>query len=147
MKFDSAIYRFSVRVNGGARLWIDDRLVIDEWKQGSARTIPVDLLMSKGKHDLKLEYFERGGRARIHLDVDKVSIQSENSWIATYWYNQTLDSKWALVKTVGEIDFDWGSDSPALGIPKDNFSAQWYQRLNFESGIYRVYARLMMESE
>jgi len=40
-----------------------------------------------------------------------------------------------------EIDFDWGSNSPALGIPKDDFTARWSRVVDFEPGTYRLYAR------
>ncbi|NIS83201.1 MAG: tandem-95 repeat protein [Anaerolineales bacterium] len=141
LKFEDAIYRFSIRVDDGARLWVDDRLVIDEWEEGATRTISVDLLMAKGKHDLKLEFFERKGKARIRLDTDKISLSSDSEWIATYWYNHSLNSKWALVKTVPTIDFDWGLGSPGTGIPKNDFSARWSRSVDFEPGIYRLYAR------
>jgi hypothetical protein len=141
LKFDAATYRFSILVDDGARLWVDDRLVIDEWDEGSARTVSVDLAMSKGKHDLQLEFFEEAGRARIYLDLDKVTVDHDEDWIASYWFNRTMDSEWALVKTVDEVDFDWGSGSPALGIPDDDFSARWSRVVDFEPGIYRVYAR------
>ena len=141
LQFDAATYRFSIRVDDGVRLWVDNRLVIDEWDDGSVRTVVVDLEMTRGKHDLKLEFFEREGEARIHLNVEKISIQNDAQWTAAYWFNRTMDSKWALVKTVDEIDFDWGSNSPALGIPKDDFSALWSRVVNFEPGTYRLYAR------
>ncbi|MCK5635047.1 MAG: hypothetical protein KAI06_08165, partial [Anaerolineales bacterium] len=141
LNFDAAIYRFSTRVDDGVRLWVDNRLVIDEWDNGSVRTVVVDLEMTKGKHDLKLEYFEREGEARIHLNIEKISVQNDARWTATYWFNRTMDSKWALVQTVDEIDFDWGSKSPALGIPKDDFSALWSRVVDFEPGTYRFYAR------
>jgi hypothetical protein len=141
LKFDAAIYRFSIRMDDGARLWVDDRLVINEWDEGSVRTIVVDLEMTKGKHDLKLEFFEREGAARIHLNIEKISVQNDAQWTAEYWFNRTMDSKWALVKNVDEIDFDWGSNSPALGIPKDDFSARWSRVVKFEPGTYRLNAR------
>jgi hypothetical protein len=141
LSFDAAIYRFSIRVDDGARLWVDDRMVIDEWEEGSVRTISVDLEMAKGRHDLKLEYFERKGDARAYFDLDKVSISHDEDWITKYWFNRHLDSEWALVKTVDEVDFDWGSQSPALGIPEDDFSARWSRVVDFEPGVYRLYAR------
>jgi len=141
LKFDAATYRFSIRVDDGVRLWVDNRLVIDEWDDGSVRTVVVDLEMTKGKHGLKLEFFEREGEARIHLNVEKISIQNDAKWTAVYWFNRTMDSKWALVITVDEIDFDWGSNSPALSIPKDDFSARWSRVVDFEPGTYRLYAR------
>ena len=141
LSFDSATYRFSIRVDDGVRLWVDKRLVIDEWDDGSVRTVVVDLNMKKGKHDLKLEFFEREGEALIHFKVEKISIPNDARWIGTYWFNRTMDSKWALVRSADKIDFDWGSKSPATGIPKDDFSARWRRVVDFEPGTYRLYAK------
>jgi len=141
LKFDAATYRFSIRVDDGVRLWVDNHLVVDEWDDGSVRTVVVDLEMAKGKHDLKLEFFEREGEARIHFNVEKISVQNDTKWTAAYWFNRTMDSKWAVVKTVDKIDFDWGSNSPALGIPEDDFSARWSRVVDFKPGTYRLYAR------
>lgn len=141
MKFSAATYRFSVRVDDGARLWVDDRLVIDEWEDGADRTLSVVLALSKGRHDLKLEFYERSGAARIHLDIDKVSVDSDGKWMVSYWFNRSLDSDWALIKTVDKVDANWGRNAPAQGIPADHFSARWSRTLEFEPGIYRLYAR------
>ncbi len=141
LNFDRATYRFTLRVDDGVRLWVDDRLVLDEWEDGSVRTISVTLAMTKGRHDLKLEYFEHLEVARIELDIDKTSIDSGGAWLAKYWFNRDLDSEWALIGTASKVDFDWGSNSPALGIPADNFSARWSHTVSFEPGTYRLYAR------
>jgi hypothetical protein len=140
LKFKQDTYRFSLRVDDGARLWVDDRLVIDEWEAGSARIFYVDLSMSKGKHDLKLEYFERKGRARVRLDIDEIDIETGDGWLGAYWFNRDFNSDWGRVLVDSAIDFDWGSKSPALGVPKDNFSVRWSRDLSVEPGIYRLYA-------
>lgn len=140
LKFKEGTYRFAVRVDDGVRLWLDDRLVIDEWERGSARTLSVDLRMAKGKHDIKLEYFERKGTARVRFEVTEVDIEIADGWLGTYWFNRDFDSEWGLVRVDSAIDFDWGSKAPGLGIPKDNFSARWSRSMTFEPGIYRLYA-------
>ncbi|OGO17610.1 MAG: hypothetical protein A2Z14_17070 [Chloroflexi bacterium RBG_16_48_8] len=54
-------------MDDGAALWIDDRLVIDEWKQGASREVTVDLELKKGEHELKVEYYEASGTARVRF--------------------------------------------------------------------------------
>lgn len=141
IKFDPGTYRIRVRVDDGARLWVDDRLVIDAWDLGAARTLSVDLWMSKGKHDLRLEYFEKGGDARIQLEIDEIELDAESAWVGSYFFNQSLDSAWARVETTDSIEFDWGSDAPMLGLPRNNFSVRWERTFDFEPGIYRFTAR------
>jgi hypothetical protein len=141
MRFDQAVYRFSFKIDDGMRFWVDDRLVIDEWETGSARTVSVFLEMTKGKHDLKVAYFEDRGDARIQFDLKKETPALEGRWLARYWYNRTLDSKWAVVETSERVAFDWGRSAPAAGIPEDDFSAAWDGEFTFEPGNYRFYAR------
>lgn len=141
VKFDEAIYRFSVRVDDGARLLVDGRVVIDEWEKGADRVRTVDLLMSKGEHDIELEYFERGDLARIHLSWEKITDPEYSEWQGEYWFNTSLDSDFAVVRNDPEIDFDWGKGSPAQGIPSDGFSVRWLRLVTFEPGVYRIYVQ------
>lgn len=141
LHFDAAIYRFTVSSDDGVRLWVDDRLVIDEWKESDLNRESVDLAMVSGKHTIIVEYFERSGDANISLRWKKVNIDDSNGWIARFWFNRSRDSKWALVQTPSNIDYDWGSKSPALGIPSDNFSASWSRTLSFEPARYRFTLR------
>lgn len=141
LSFDASIYEFMIKVDDGVRFWVDDRLVLDEWKTDSTRTFTLFLEMTKGKHDLKVEYFEKKGDARIQFGIEKKSPQIEDEWIARYWYDRTQDSEWALVESTDEIAFDWGRGSPADGIPNDDFSARWDRNYKFEPGNYRFFAR------
>jgi hypothetical protein len=141
LKFEDDIYRFSFLVDDGLRFWVDDRLVLDEWETGAVRDVSVTLLMEKGKHDLRVEFFERGGHAQISMYIDKTTVSTGSYWNGTYWFNRTMDSEWALIKSVDTLDFDWGSGSPAQGLPKDNISIRWERTVKFDPGIYRFYAR------
>lgn len=141
LRFDDGVYQFSLRVDDGIRLWVDNRLVLDKWENGSVRTHSVYLDMNKGKHDVKIEYYENYGDAIIQLDIDKKSPSSEGRWLSKIWFNHSLDSDWALVDTSDNISFDWGTKSPSFMIPKDNFSGRWSRTVSFEPGRYRFYAR------
>jgi hypothetical protein len=141
VRFDSGIYHFRVRMDDGARLWIDDQLVIDEWKDGTNRVAELDLWMSEGKHNVKLEYYERSGEARVSLRWTKLETPTYSAWKGEYWFAPGLDSRWALVRDDQEINFNWGNKSPAVGIPSDGFSARWSRSMEFDPGAYRFYAR------
>ncbi len=65
----SGRYELSVAANDGARLWIDGRLVIDEWTTAPrlrAQSVFVDLEAGRA-HDLRLEYFEDERDAEVRL--------------------------------------------------------------------------------
>ncbi len=70
--FDAGLYRFTVRVDDGARVFVNGVLVIDEWRDGSARDVSTDLTLSAGDHDLRVEYYERSGVASIQLSYARL---------------------------------------------------------------------------
>jgi hypothetical protein len=140
MNFAAGTYRFSVIVDDGARLWIDDRLVIDNWQDGEAREVTADVLLTAGAHSLRLEMYENTGRARIRLHWEAVT-PTFSDWKGEYWSNATLSGAPTLVRNDRQIDFDWGRGAPATGMPVDNFSARWTRTVNLNEGIYRFSAR------
>jgi LysM repeat protein len=56
-------YRFFVTVDDGARLYLDDTLILDAWYVGAPRTRTVDVDVAEGNHTIKIEYFENTGGA------------------------------------------------------------------------------------
>lgn len=60
-------YKFCVRTDDGVRLYIDGTRVINKWRDQSATTYCVDRDLSKGFHEIKMEYYERGGLASAKL--------------------------------------------------------------------------------
>jgi hypothetical protein len=139
--FEKALYRFHLVMDDGAALWVDDRLVIDEWKRGASREVTVDLELTKGKHEIKVEYYEAGGNAKVRFWWEKLNNVSFEGWKGLYWFNKTMDSKWALVRDDKAIDFNWVFESPMLGIPEDRFSIRWEKEVDFDEGVYTFYAR------
>jgi PKD repeat protein len=65
--FRNGTYLFSVRVDDGVRLWVDDTRVIDSWEDGSTRLLEAEHKISEGTHRIKVEYYERGGGAQIKV--------------------------------------------------------------------------------
>jgi beta-glucosidase len=65
------VRRLGVEGNDGYRLYLDDRLIIDNWRKQSFRTTLVDVALAPGStHDVRLEYFESTGNARVKLVWD-----------------------------------------------------------------------------
>jgi beta-glucosidase len=76
------VRRIGVEGNDGYRLYLDDRLVIDNWKKQSygARFAEV-ALQPLTSHDLRLEYFESTGNARLKLVWDAGVVDDSGSKI------------------------------------------------------------------
>lgn len=138
---DAATYRFKLLVDDGARLYVDGILVIDGWKDGSARELTGDLGLAKGDHNIKLEYYDRTYDARVRLTWDKTSSTSYPDWKAQYYNNKDLSGTPALVRNDQELDFSWATGSPAVGINADGFSVKWTRTVKFTAGTYRFRAQ------
>lgn len=71
-----------VRGNDGYRLYLDNKLVIDCWKKQSFGTHTISYPFKKGKAvDVRLEYYETAGNARVSLvwDIDDKKTELENN--------------------------------------------------------------------
>lgn len=67
----AGVRRLGVVGNDGFRLYLDGRMLIDNWRKQSARTLLADVALEPGRtYDLKLEYFESTGNARVRLVWD-----------------------------------------------------------------------------
>ncbi len=65
------VARLGVEGNDGYRLWLDGRLVIDAWEKRSFGARLVDVTLAPGsRHELRLDYFESTGNARVKLVWD-----------------------------------------------------------------------------
>jgi beta-glucosidase len=61
-------YELSVSSDDGVRLWLDGKLLIDDWQTHATETKKATVILVAGReYDLKLEYFEQSGRASITL--------------------------------------------------------------------------------
>ncbi|MGL4852087.1 MAG: glycoside hydrolase family 3 N-terminal domain-containing protein [Phocaeicola sp.] len=61
-------YRIGATGNDGYRIYIDNKLVVDNWKKVSFGTHTVPFQFEKGKtYNLKVEYYETIGNARFNL--------------------------------------------------------------------------------
>ncbi len=67
LDFQNGMYRFSLRSDDGARVFIDDNLIIDEWHAaGAAPPIyTVNANLAAGQHTLRIEYYEAYGDAYV----------------------------------------------------------------------------------
>jgi beta-glucosidase len=67
----SGVERIGVQGSDGYRLYLDGKLLIDDWRKQSYRATLIPVTLSPGStHDLRLEFFEGAGNARIRLVWD-----------------------------------------------------------------------------
>jgi beta-glucosidase len=65
------LHRLGVEGNDGYRLFLDGKLLIDDWKKQSYGAHFANVTLGPGtSHDIRLEYFESTGNARVKLVWD-----------------------------------------------------------------------------
>ena len=126
-------YRLNVHFDHGVRVWVDEFLVIDEWRDGPVRTASADVNVAAGVHVVRVEYYHLEGQAVIQLAPQ----QQENfpDWKAEYFDNPALANAPVAVRNELDINYNWGTDSPIPGVvPADNYSIRWGRIANFAAG-------------
>jgi len=67
MELPEGKYEVRTVSDDGVRLWIDQKLVIDNWTWHPPHEDKVEVTLEKGKHAVRLEHFEIDGVAQLQL--------------------------------------------------------------------------------
>lgn len=131
-------YEFDVEVDDGVRVFIDDQLVLDEWKVTSTTSYKFQQVL-EGSTEIRVEYFDAGGNATIRFQWRYLGRYP--NWRAAYYDNPSLLGTPVIVRNDIDVDFEWGGGSPAPQVPPDNFSARWTRIAPFDAGNHRFHAQ------
>ena len=136
----SGTYRFTAVMDDGMRVWVGDQLLIDSWTTGMPRTVTAERYLTAGEHHIRVTYFDALLNATAKLSWQLVNTNPPpvtiNNWKGEYFNNIGLAGTPVLVRDDANIAFNWGSGSPAAGIPSDNFSVRWTRNVSFAPGTY-----------
>ncbi|HSR33565.1 MAG TPA: PA14 domain-containing protein, partial [Anaerolineae bacterium] len=111
-------------------------LIINEWTDHSAKTVSVDKALAAGHHLVEVEFYENTGDAVARFSWAPVT--TITNWRGEYYNNKTLSGSPMLVRDDAQINFAWGTGSPAPGtIASDGFSVRWTRSLSPAAGNYR----------
>jgi hypothetical protein len=116
-------YRFTLRVQGSARIQIDGLQEIDAYAVGNKRPSYHYLPISQGLRKIKLEYYLDGGPSSISL-MRQPDGNRNDFWLGRYYNSTTMDSPVAMIRQDEKLDFSWDA-SPGGDVQADNFSVQW----------------------
>lgn len=62
-RIESGNYNFIARADDGVKVWLDGAVIIDAWRDQGPTEYSSTRTVSAGDHDIKMEYYERGGGA------------------------------------------------------------------------------------
>lgn len=157
--FQAGTYNITVSPDDGVRVWINDELIIDDWRESSVRTLTASRFLS-GNANVRIEYFEAWNLASLSFSYPLISAGTpatpapnvvelapqQNMWAAAYWNNTSLSGSPVLARYENRqntpLDLNWGNGSPATGLVNpDRFSARFRGLFQFAAGDYTFWVR------
>jgi hypothetical protein len=144
--FPGGDYRFHCHRDDGCRLYIDGQIRIDQWWDASFEGGDWGGYLSPGNHEVKVEYYENRGDARLEAwwqgpgFLPRDQDCDPNQWCAEYFGNRNLAGTPAIHRNEGEsLWHDWGSAGPDPTFPTDAFSSRFTRNATFACGTYRFH--------
>lgn len=154
-------YLLTLRMDDGARLFVDDQLVLDDWRVGSIRELTAVRTLGNNAR-VRIEYFEENGEASIFFALTPLGVPAlpastppwqapapdltvvPDQWRAQYYNNTDLGGNpvAAMYQPRGFYPLDqyWGMGAPVSGIGADYWSARFEGRFYFALGDYDFFA-------
>ena len=66
-------YRIILTSDDGSRLFINNQLIIDNWRSQATTSMSTDFFTQGGTLDVRIEYFDAGGPALLRVDLITIS--------------------------------------------------------------------------
>ncbi|QQS45055.1 MAG: HYR domain-containing protein [Acidobacteriota bacterium] len=111
IEFQAGLYRFTTSTDDGVRLYIDGDLKIDKFIDQAETRYDVDVVLTAGKHVVRMEYYENAGAATARLSwvaLNLFPIAVANTLPASV---DAADSTGATVRLDGSASSDPNGDA------------------------------------
>ncbi len=132
-------YVFNAQSDDGARVWVDGKLVIDQWRDQALTLATGEIELTTGEHLIQVEYYENSSGAEVRVWWEQKGAYM--NWKGEYFPNARLEGLPIVTRDDAQVSFDWGLGAPAAQVPEDHFSARWTRTIQVEEGAYRFKAR------
>jgi hypothetical protein len=123
--FPAGRYQFRVTVDDGVRLWFDWAAIIDQWHDSPGQTYTVIKDVKGGKHEIVVEYYQRGGPAQIKLEWQDTAVNwtgtlvscagGQKSWVKVY--RLAPNNVWEDLRAEGWGPTAAGGEIRLFGLP------------------------------
>lgn len=140
-EFEESEYRFISSTDDGIRIWVDGDEIISSWKNQGTTEYFADIKLSKGKHLIKVEYYEKYGWATAKLRWEKKADCSgipENKFCASYFnQDKAFEGEPNRTYLTDKINHNVAKrKGPLHGIRDYKYSVRWLGQFDFEQDGY-----------
>jgi hypothetical protein len=149
-------YRFTLKSDGGLRVWLDGNVIFDNYGHVGRLETQVDVGVAAGPHTIRVDYVDRGGIATVYVSYAKVApgpgpqpkpcpqcppAEQNGPWYTEFYHNPALSGPPGHVTSYNALSFDWGWNPPVPGFSNMNWSARFTQYRYLPAGVYRFVAK------
>jgi hypothetical protein len=161
----SGVYEFNVTTDDGMRIYVDNNLVLDQWKdQYGSHKFNVNI--NQGTHRIRVDYYDNTvystaianwkliaaatpvptpvrTAAPVAVATPAPAVVTNNGYpvnaFRAIYYNNSNYTDQKIIRTDAAINFNWAWGSPSLTqMAADTFSVRWDGNWDFaESGNYQ----------
>lgn len=137
---EEGIYNLRVWANDGVQVYVNGKLVIDEWDNDQGlRFFGKPIYLKSGTHKIMIKHKELVGVSQLRFEID--DLLRDNRWYGMAFSNPDFTGETALLgyqPQIPELNFDWGWGSPAPNIPSDHFSTIFQRKIHVKEGAYNL---------
>jgi uncharacterized protein YraI len=155
--FAAGTYRFYLLADDAVQLWIDfppskQPIITDFNAPEPGQMLTVDVPMTAGTHHIQVDFKQLTGVSYLYVTWANLATNptppsfpvaapiAMAPWTVQYYNNPNLSGAPVVTTTDTAVSHDWGSGSPAAGVPADYFSAQWTSVQYLSGGTYQIQA-------
>lgn len=144
-------YVIRARADDGVRVYVDGKLVVNQWDNGGFREQAVKVTIADhanakpGEEDIHwidVHYYDKTFDGKVELLLEPFQDYVDNTWVAEFYPNATFQGNPYIIGGVNslnklsKVDFNSGNNAPYPFLPVDHFSARYTKKVNFEEGTY-----------
>ena len=135
--FAPGFYFITASADDGMRVFLDGRLIIDQWFGPAGKNIRLGRALS-GSHAIRIEYVEISGSAHVRFAYNLGPTPLR--WTAAFsgLADATGSDPFVQQEADGgafQLDYDWGTGSPAVA-PAEGWTGRWTGIFSFDGGNY-----------
>ncbi|MDQ4104262.1 MAG: PA14 domain-containing protein, partial [Actinomycetota bacterium] len=119
--FEAGTLAVTATADDGVRVFVDDKAVIDQWKDQGPTTYTATPTVTAASHTVAVEYYQGGGGAVARVSYIPPAAPPPppptcpaTQWLASYHDNTALSGNPTAQRCEDTISYDWGTTGPGL---------------------------------